>query len=246
MTAGAQKKILIADDAEFFRLKIKDILVASGHSVIEAEDGVEALDELKPDPDSFDLLILDLDMPELDGFEVVNWIKNNGHLGKFPILVVSGSYTENEIESRLGNYGVKDILNKDAAPEEIRYRINKLIFPIDNFQRVSDRVPLEVATDFFKNGEAGLGIILNISATGLFLKTTVSLEEGAMLDFKFTLPMKTDKIELRGMVKRSTEKSGKENRFGGSGVMFTSVKTSDQQAIEEFVKMQGKKIQGGG
>ncbi len=68
-------RILVVDDEADFRLMLESLLTSEGHSVISAEDGVAAINQLQEKP--FDLVLLDVRMPRVDGIEVLNFIKQN-------------------------------------------------------------------------------------------------------------------------------------------------------------------------
>ena len=84
MIVRTSKNILLADDSVFFRTKLSAILTEAGHRVRFASDGREVIKEIQIDSKGIDLLVLDLQMPEVDGFGVLEWINNNGFKGKFP------------------------------------------------------------------------------------------------------------------------------------------------------------------
>lgn len=85
---SAVAKILIIDDEPAFRAAIKRALYGKGYEITLAEDGFQAgikLMQLKPD-----LVTLDLDMPGLNGFEVLNYIKQLPELAQLKVVVISG------------------------------------------------------------------------------------------------------------------------------------------------------------
>ena len=123
------KKILIADDDNFFRVRLSDILSVSGHAIRFAASGKEVIEEIKKDPSSIDLLTLDLQMPDIDGFGVLEWINDNGYRGAFPVLVVSGVSEPGDVLERLKALGASGLMTKSFDPEETVLRINKILFP---------------------------------------------------------------------------------------------------------------------
>jgi CheY-like chemotaxis protein len=129
MTAEGSKNILVADDSIFFRSKLNDILLVAGHKVMLVDDGKQAVQAIKTNADRIDLLILDIEMPELDGFGVLEWLKNNGHEGRFPILVMTGAHEATDILGKLRELGASGYMSKDLSPEQITIRINKILFP---------------------------------------------------------------------------------------------------------------------
>jgi CheY-like chemotaxis protein len=129
MTAEGSRNILVADDSIFFRSKLNDLLLMAGHKVQFANDGNEAVEAIKTNADRIDLLILDLQMPELDGFGVLKWVKDNGHEARFPVLVMTGTNEAANILEKLRELGASGYMSKDLSPEQIIIRINKILFP---------------------------------------------------------------------------------------------------------------------
>lgn len=129
MTTKRPKNIVIADDSVFFRTKLSDILRVEGYRVKFAENGQEAIDEVKANAENIDLLILDLQMPVVDGFGVLEWIKESGHGGKFPTLAMTGAFETTQILEKLKGLGASGYMPKDMSPEQIAFRVNKILFP---------------------------------------------------------------------------------------------------------------------
>ena len=112
MIVKTSKNILLADDSVFFRTKLSAILTEAGHRVRFASDGREVIKEIQIDSKGVDLLVLDLQMPEVDGFGVLEWINNNGFKGKFPVLAVTGVYDVSEIFGKLKDMGANGLMTK--------------------------------------------------------------------------------------------------------------------------------------
>src|SRR3990170_613048 len=129
MITEDSKNILVADDSVFFRTKLSDIIIEAGHRVRFAKDGREVINEIKIDTDGVDLLILDLQMPDIDGFGVLKWIRESGRHGRFPVLAVTGVYEPGDVLERLKDLGVNGLMSKASTPEQIIFRINRVLFP---------------------------------------------------------------------------------------------------------------------
>lgn len=129
MTTKKPKNILIADDDNFFRVRLSDILHDASHNIRFAASGREVIEEISKDPSSIDLLTLDLQMPDIDGFGVLEWINANGYKGKFPVLVVTGVSEPSHVLERLRSLGATGLMTKAFKPEETLQRINKMLFP---------------------------------------------------------------------------------------------------------------------
>ena len=91
----AKPKVLVVDDEAITRSIVKAKIRVIGADVFEAEDGKTALSRLGENP--FDLIIVDLDMPKMNGIELISRIRNELRLKHLPIVVLTG----NEIKTAL-------------------------------------------------------------------------------------------------------------------------------------------------
>ena len=119
----AIKSVLLVDDHPEIRYYLRQVLEENFH-VIEAAHGLEALDILKAKP--VDLIVSDLMMPWMDGFELLKAINANEELSRIPILVVSARISE-EDQQKVLYHGVNDYLKKPFHKSELIQRINNLL-----------------------------------------------------------------------------------------------------------------------
>jgi CheY-like chemotaxis protein len=118
-------EVLVVDDDEEQRALVKAILSAQGWVVREAATGRLALDSLKAKAPN--IMILDLMMPEMDGFQVVAALQANPEWRDIPVVVVSALDLTAEDRRRLGG-GVAQVLSKNAfAPAELMARVGTLL-----------------------------------------------------------------------------------------------------------------------
>ncbi len=145
--------ILIADDNRVNRLLLARGLEHMGHMIVFAEHGAEALDLLRGQ--RFDLLLLDVLMPELDGYEVLAKLKDDPHLRDLPVVVTSAL---DEIDSvvRCLEMGAEDYLTKPVNPVLLNARINASLEKkrLRDQQRelISKFATKEVAEDLLTSG----------------------------------------------------------------------------------------------
>lgn len=113
-------KILIVEDHPTTRLKLSLGLQGQGHTVAEAENGKQALEKLRTD--SFDLVLLDIVMPVMDGYQVLERMKQDPRLLDTPVIVISSS---DELENivRGIELGADDYLPKSCDPILLKARI---------------------------------------------------------------------------------------------------------------------------
>ena len=88
---GTMAHILIVEDQESLQFLIRTILEFGGHTVSQAQDGGVALDMLKTSPKLFDLILLDLLMPKMDGFEFLSNLQNHP---RHPSVIVLSTHSE--------------------------------------------------------------------------------------------------------------------------------------------------------
>lgn len=243
MITKDSRNILVADDSVFFRTKLSDILIEAGHKVRFAKDGRELISELKIDAKSIDLLMLDLQMPDLDGFGVLQWLSDEGLKGAFPVLIITGVYEPGEIMDRLRSLGASGLMTKGLTPEQIIFRVNRLLFPEKVAEGVPRmRVPVSVPVDFMLGELTRTGFLLNISETGAFLHTKTELLTGSLLRLKFSLPGSSRVMEMKTIVKWSTAEVAKKTLFGGYGLMFTSIGVEDLEELRAFIATEARRL----
>ena len=238
------KTILVADDSVFFRTNLSDIIVEAGHMVRFARDGREVINNLTLNADSIDLLILDLQMPDIEGFTVLQWIQDNGLNGKPPVLVTTGAYEAGNLFVRLRSLGATGLLSKGLTPEQVVFRINRVLFP-EKTAKINKwkRVPVSIPVDFTAGCVTRTGFFLNISETGAFLYTKAELSAGARVVLKFALPGIGRVFEMIGGVKWATGEVYSKTLFGGYGIVFNSISRADRQALREFIGREAMKIE---
>lgn len=119
------KKILIVEDDKFLREPIVQRLLKEGYDILEAidgEKGIEIAKEEKPD-----LILLDLILPGIDGFEVLSSIKKETETSSIPVVILSNLGQRNDVQKAL-ELGAKDyIIKAHFTPGEIVLRVGELL-----------------------------------------------------------------------------------------------------------------------
>jgi class 3 adenylate cyclase len=114
-------RLLVVDDNKVNRLLLARGLEQQGHSIATAENGREALEMLRRSP--YDLLLLDIEMPEMDGFQVLEVVLNDPDLRHIPVIVTS-ALEGMESVVRCIELGAEDYLPKPLNPILLRARVN--------------------------------------------------------------------------------------------------------------------------
>jgi CheY-like chemotaxis protein len=112
--------LLVVDDNRMNRIKLARSLEQQGHTVALAENGQQALEMLRVQ--SFDLVLLDIMMPEMDGYQVLKHMKGDSALRDIPVIVIS-ALDEMESVVRCIEMGAEDYLPKPFDPVLLKARI---------------------------------------------------------------------------------------------------------------------------
>lgn len=111
------QRILLIDDDELLCEVLASFLEMSGYTVVQAGNGREGLERL--DEGAFDLIVLDLLMPEMDG---IRFLRNRGDAASPPVLVISASATADVVDT-LDYPGVVGVVRKPIRPPALLERI---------------------------------------------------------------------------------------------------------------------------
>jgi PAS domain S-box-containing protein len=118
-------RVLIAEDDPHSRYMLAALLAGHGWEVVTASDGVEALEHVRRGP--FDLVMADLLMPRLDGFQLCRTIKADSNLRNIPILVYTATYTAPADEELAKAAGADSVLIKPAEPAHILTAVEEVL-----------------------------------------------------------------------------------------------------------------------
>lgn len=121
----SKKLILIADDSNII-LNFLEKSIHDEYSVVKARSGTEAIECIKNN--NLYAILLDLNMPSLNGFEVLEYLKKEYLMDKIPVVIITGDDTEDTIKKAF-SYGVLDVLNKPFTEDNIE----RILTNIDNF-----------------------------------------------------------------------------------------------------------------
>lgn len=104
-------QILLAEDSSFFRKQAKDYLESEGFRIVEAEDGVHAWELLKSEEYKIDLIITDIEMPFMNGFELTRTIKSDADTCHLPVIALTSLASDEDqrrgVEAGIDDYQVK-------------------------------------------------------------------------------------------------------------------------------------------
>ena len=121
-----KKKILVVDD-ELTTCVLLEHFLSSEYEVFTTNSGIEALTWLESNLP--DLILSDIQMPKMDGFELLQEIRLKGYTKHTPIVMLSGR-TESKERIKCYQLGAQDYLTKPFNPQELEELVKKNLFPI--------------------------------------------------------------------------------------------------------------------
>jgi len=122
--------VLVVEDSRFFRERITEFNRDAGYKVLTAADGLEGLETLQKHADEVDLVITDIEMPRLNGFEFTTRLRADARFGQLPVLAVTSLMGE-EAEQRGRQAGITEYLIK-LDRERIMDRVKHYLSPHDS------------------------------------------------------------------------------------------------------------------
>jgi adenylate cyclase len=239
MTGNGPGKLLVVDDNRVNRLLLTRGLEQHGHSVETAQNGRQALEMMRAG--EFDLVLLDIEMPELNGFEVLEALLRDPALRDTPVIMTSASDELDRVVKCI-ELGAEDYLTKPLNPVLLRARVNASL----EKKRLRDQqrrlfrtfAPREVAEELLRTGFSLGG--KRIQATAMFadIRSFTSLTENHSTEL--IIELLNDYFAL--MFDAIRQHRGIVNQMIGDGLMAVfgaPVPHPDrrQQAVEAALEM---------
>jgi len=122
--ARLKRKVLLVDDEDQLRRVMKDLLEREGFVVSEARDGVQALDQV--DRTGPDVIVLDLNLPGLDGYGVLSHLRSRPATADIPVVVLTAKGDEDN-EVRVFELGADDFLTKPFRARALSARLDAVL-----------------------------------------------------------------------------------------------------------------------
>jgi putative two-component system response regulator len=133
-----RNKILIVDDVDINREILRSIL-EDEYTILEAENGKQALEIVDQEAKDMAAIMLDLVMPEMDGTQVLEELNRREVIGKVPVLVISGDHTV-EVQKKCFELGISDFIAKPFNNAIIKQRVKNTAEFFDYKLKLEDKV----------------------------------------------------------------------------------------------------------
>jgi CheY-like chemotaxis protein len=119
--------VLIVEDSPLVRKMYGLAFPKREHDLVTAEDGRKALDALTADPRAFDLILLDLRMPDMDGVEFIRAVRRNGRFREIPIILTTVEPDGSELLQEARELGVAAVVKKPWKPQDLRAVVQSVL-----------------------------------------------------------------------------------------------------------------------
>ncbi|WP_418427810.1 diguanylate cyclase [Anaerotruncus massiliensis (ex Liu et al. 2021)] len=175
--------ILIVDDTEMNRSLLADML-SEDYEILEAANGVEAAAILHQRSEELSLVLLDIVMPEMDGFEVLALMNKNGWIGRIPVITISSETASTYIDHAY-DLGATDYISRPFDEKNVQRRVRNTIMLYSKQKALEGMVTeqivekernnflmVEILSNIveFRNGESGLHVLHIRTLTEIFLR----------------------------------------------------------------------------
>jgi CheY-like chemotaxis protein len=222
-------KILLVDDMRRFLDLERSFLKRAECRILTATTGLEAIKVAKLDMP--DIIMLDVEMPEMNGIEATRILKNDPQTRHIPIVIYTAL---DHIEDKARAAGCNDFHRKPMDEDKF-LRVIQTFVPLKI--RKFSRVPLEVPVTVGEDGKEFQGRVSNISQTGLFLQCDRKLVVGTLLDLRFLVPIGGESkqiVTLDYIVRQGAD---------GMGCAFYDLSTGADLYIQDYLKEQAHRAE---
>jgi DNA-binding response OmpR family regulator len=127
MASDERRSILVIDDEPYIGRIIQLKLEETPYAVTVCQDGATALERLRTD-EPVDLILLDIMMPQLNGFEVLSRLREIPHRQETPVIMLTGKGQSTDRE-QAASLGARDFLTKPFSPKKLLERIDEIFTP---------------------------------------------------------------------------------------------------------------------
>ncbi|MBI1921111.1 MAG: response regulator [Geobacter sp.] len=240
----SKPKVLLVDDVMLFLAIEKGFLELSPVQVLTAQNGLDALDIVKKERP--DLVVMDVNMPKMDGITCCAAIKRDPELRAIPVIMITNASLKRDLESCF-NAGCDDLIQK---PVQGRIFLEKLRRFIPKIERREKRVQCRIEVQVKINGRIISGVGHDISQHGMYVASHSEVGEQSEVAVSFRLPANDQWLtEVKGRI-AWTNRAGsikKPQMPAGFGVEFLEVTGEGlvllrTKELEAFIATVGKSM----
>ena len=216
-------KILLVDDMRSFLDLEATFLSRAECLVLTASTGLEAIRVARAEKP--DLVVLDIEMPEMNGIQACRILKSDAVTSRIPVVVLTSMQLEDEARRAGADHFLRKPIDEPTFLREV-----KRFLPI--VERTEQRVPVDAPVTLLRDGESFEASLVNLSRTGFYVATARRHPIGARLEVSFSLPADPEGRLLRGealVVWHGDDPPG-------FGCRFRQVSSGTRLVVEDWVE----------
>ena len=232
-------KILVADDTATYRAMIGDALVERGYDVIYAADGLQTVQMAREEMKGLMMIVLDLLMPKMLGFEALREIRQMKGGEDLPVMVITGLFKSIDDIKKVKNLGASGFIDKALPMEEVIYRIDNFLNPEEQFSHDAPLATASILVNYKVDSQPFSAYSYTVSENGLFLRTTEAHSADTEVIMRFRLEEEGAAIEAKGKIAYLVTTDDREAMLKspqGIGVEFTEISNEDKAALGRWVE----------
>lgn len=192
--------ILIVDDSEINRALLIEMLSES-YNILEAANGVEAVTALRQNRTEISLMLLDIMMPEMNGFEVLEYMNQCNYIDLIPVIIITAEASTSSMEQAY-SLGAVDYINRPFEKRTVQHRVKNTIVLYTKQRILEDMVMeqllekeennsmmVEILSHIveFRNGESGLHVLHIRVITEILLRQLMLTDKYPMSAYELNL-----------------------------------------------------------
>ena len=227
----SKKKVLLVDDVKLFLKLEETFFKRTGCEILTAQSGEEAIKKSREQAP--DLILLDYIMPDMMGDEVIGKLKGDRETSSIPVIIVSTSSDEKDVEKCFSAGAVEYVTKPINAQELLAKAANILNIP----SRVHYRIPVEIEVVGEAGGGKFRGISRNISQGGILVDMQKRLNELTMVVLHLPILEGQDSVRIHARVVRADEDKSQGNWL--LGMQFIKIGPDQEKALQDFIVEHG-------
>lgn len=238
----SKRHILLAEDTHFWRQRLTTLLTEVGHEVTAVNEGVAAIKACMEPDNPVDLVVVDLVMPGIDGFQVARYLRSQRETMHIPIIAVTGLFRQKDFPDGPEVQGFDAVIEKSASPEQFLDIFHGFLHGRRVSRRPAPRVKTSIPVTFIRpDKKDGRGMILNLSTSGIFISAQTPLGEGTEISLTFALP-DGPSIRAVALVIWVNGAPGEKGLPRGMGLLFRGLPDGWTRTLKTFVEAEMSQI----
>ena len=229
-------KVMVVDDSQVARNKIKKILQKHMFKVIVAAHGEEALNYLEDNPD-IELILTDYNMPVINGIELTKEVRKKYDKNQIIIISVTSS-SEQLISAKFLKIGANDFINKPFSDEELICRVNNTLEAKEYLAKMTDMAHIDFLTGLYNRRHFFEQIDEFIKNSNEFAVAMIDIDHFKKINDKYGHDAGDMVLKnISDILKKSIKGSDIAARFGGEEFCIALQDISKKDAIGFFIKL---------